>query len=101
MIAIKQLYQFLQAKKDLKIVYRGSLTQHSYLKVYTDLDRAGNKETCRSTSAYVVMLASCLYSWSSKKQTTFAQSSMEAEYIAVLEVTKETVWIGRLLEKLY
>ncbi len=100
MIAVKQLYQYLQATKDLKIVYRDGLTQHPHLEVYTNADWAGNKKTRRSTSTYVAMLAVYPISWSSKRQTTVAQASTEAEYIAVSEATKETVWIGRLLEEL-
>ncbi len=100
MIAVKWPYQYLQATKDLKIIYCGGLTQHPRHEVYTDADWAGDKETRRSTSTYVAMLAGCPVSWSLKRQTTVAQSSMEAEYIAVLETTNEAVWIGRLLEKL-
>lgn len=85
----------------MKIVYRGGLTQHPRLEVYTNADWAGDKKTCRSTSAYVVILVSCPVSWSLKRQTTIAQSSTKAEYIATFEATKETVWIGYLLEELY
>lgn len=46
------------------------------------------------------MLASCPISWSAKRQTTVAQFSTEAKYIATSEVTKEGVWIGHLLKKL-
>ncbi len=67
MIAVKRLYQYLQATKDLKIVYHDGLTQHPRLEVYTDADWAGDKETCRSTSAYIAMLADCPISWSSKR----------------------------------
>ena len=35
--------------------------------------------------------------WPSKRQTTVATSSCEAEYIAESEATKETVWLRRLL----
>ena len=100
MIAVQRVYQYLQATKDLKIVYCRGLTQHSRLEIYTDADWADDKETRRSTSAYIAMLAGCPVSWSSKRQTTVAQSSTEAEYIAALEATKEAVWIGRLLEEL-
>ncbi len=91
MIAVKQLYQYLQATKDLKIIYHDGLTQHLYLEVYTNADWASDKETCRSNSAYITMLARCPISWSSKKPTTITQSSIEAEYIAVSEATKEVV----------
>lgn len=47
------------------------------------------------------MLSSCFVSWSSKKQTTVAQSSIKTEYITALEATKEAVIIGRLLKELY
>ena len=47
------------------------------------------------------MLAGCPIFWSLKRQTTIAQSSIEAEYIAASKATKEAIWIRRLLEKLY
>lgn len=101
MVAVQRVYRYLHATKDLKIVYRGGLTKYPRLEVYTDVDWAGDKEIRKSASAYVAILARCLVSWSSKRQTTVAQSSTEVEYIAISEATKEAVWIGRLLEELY
>ena len=69
-IAVKRLYQYLQATKNLKIVYRDGLTQHPRLEVYTNANSAGDKGTCRSNIAYVAILAGCPISWSSKRQTT-------------------------------
>lgn len=91
MIPIQRFYQYLQAIKDLKIVYCGDLTKHPYLEVYTDADWAGNKETYRSTSAYIAMLAGYPVSWSLKKQTTVTQSFRKAEYIATSEATKKII----------
>lgn len=38
MIAVQQIHQYLQTIKDLKIVYRNSLTQYSHLKIYIYID---------------------------------------------------------------
>ena len=99
MIAVKRLYQYLQATKDLKILYHNGLTQYPRLEVYTDAAWAGDKEICRSTLAYVAILLGYSIPWSLKRQTTVAQSLMEAEYIAASKATKEAVWIGLLLEE--
>lgn len=61
------------------------------LEMYTDTDWAGDKETQRSTSGYMALLNGTAISWSSKRQTSVAQSLCEAKYIASSEVVKETV----------
>ena len=100
MIAVKRAYRYLQATKDLKVIYQGGLIEKPRLEIYTDADWAGDKETRKSISGYVAILAGCAVCWSSKRQNTVAQSYKEAEYIAASEATKEAVWIGRLLEEL-
>ena len=67
----------------------------------TDADWAGVKETQVSTLGYVALLNGSAVLWSFKRQTTFAQSSYEAEYIAASEATKEAMWIGCFLKELY
>jgi hypothetical protein len=66
---------------------------------YSDSDFAGEKTDRKSTGGYVFMLDGII-SWSSKKQTCVALSSMEAEYIALSEAVKETIWLRRFLEEL-
>lgn len=46
---------------------------------YTDSDWARSVDDRRSTSGYVFNLGTGAFSWSSKKQTTVALSSTEAE----------------------
>ena len=87
MAIVQWVYQYLQATKNMKIVYCNGFTKYPRLKVYTNADWAGNKETQRSTSAYVTMLSSCSISWSLKKQMTVAQSSTKTEFIAASEAT--------------
>jgi hypothetical protein len=67
---------------------------------YADSDWASNVNDHKSTSGYVVKLASAVVSWSSKKQTTIALSSTEAKYIAGAHAAKEAVWLRQLLSEL-
>ena len=46
------------------------------------------------------MLSGSTISWSSKKQSSVALSSTEAEYIAGAHATKEAIWLRRLLTEL-
>ena len=71
------------------------------MEIYTDADWAGDKETRKSISGYVALLNGTAFYWSSKCQTSVAQSSCEAEYVAASEVVKDAVWIGCFLEELH
>ena len=42
----------------------------------------------------------CIVSWVSKKQSTVALSSAEAEYMAISAVVQEIKWINQLLEEM-
>ena len=54
----------------------------------------------RSISTYIAILAGGAVSWRAKKLSTVATPIMEAEYIALLQATKEILWIQRLLNEL-
>ncbi|MCO5598252.1 hypothetical protein L7F22_052344 [Adiantum nelumboides] len=61
-------------------------------------DWAGSSYDRRSTSGYVFSLGSATVSWSSKKQTTVALSSTEAEYRgAAMAAQCEVAWLCKLL----
>jgi hypothetical protein len=70
------------------------------IRLYTDSDYAGDRHTYKSTSGYVSFVAGGPVSWQSKRQSVVAQSSTEAEYIAMSELAKEGSWIRYLLEGL-
>ena len=53
-----------------------------------------------STSGYVFKFCQAAISWSSKKQTSVALSSCEAEIMAASEAAKEAVYISRLSQEL-
>ena len=67
---------------------------------YSDSDFDGNKETGVSTTGYTMSLGSGAVSWRSRKQSFPADSTIEAEYVAAAEATKEIVWLWKILEDL-
>jgi transposase InsO family protein len=95
--AVKRIMRYLKATIDLCLVYEGEIEP---LTGFTDSDWAGDRETRRSTSGYVFNLGSGAISWSSKRQSSTALSSCEAEYIGQTQATKEAIWLRRLLKEL-
>jgi len=67
---------------------------------FTDADWAADEETRRSVGAYIYVLYGGAISWCSKRQTTIALSSCEAEYMAQTQASKEAIWLTRLLSEL-
>jgi hypothetical protein len=70
-----------------------------FLKSYVDSDWASSEE-CKSISRMVYLLNDSVIVWSSKKQTTIALSTGEAEYVAASECTRKVVYLRQLLSKL-
>ena len=58
---------------------------------YTDSDFQSDRDSRKSTSGYVFTLGGGSISWRSIKQSSIADSTMEAEYIAASKAAKETV----------
>ena len=63
-------------------MYDGSKENNFKLMGYTDADWGVNPNGRKSQSGYAFFLCGGIVSWTSKKQTTVALSSTEAEYIA-------------------
>jgi hypothetical protein len=68
------------------------------LQGYVDADWGGDKDKRRSTSGYIFILAGGAVAWRSVRQQSVALSTMEAEYQAMCEATKEAVYLRSILE---
>ena len=65
---------------------------------YTDSDWGADRDDRKSTGAYVFRIGDGVISWKTKKQSSVALSSVEAEYMAMCQAAKEAVWLTGLLK---
>ena len=96
--ALKRVYCYLYRTSDAHLIFQGDTKDN--LIGYVDADWAANINDCRSITGHVFILAGAAISWSSKKQTSVALLSTEAEYMATAAVTKEAIWLHTLFNEL-
>ncbi|KAK2069297.1 hypothetical protein P8C59_003889 [Phyllachora maydis] len=68
---------------------------------FSDSDFAGDKATSKSTYGYLYKLAGRPISWKTKRATTIALSTLEAETNGLTEAIREVQWIIGLFSKLH
>ena len=103
MKAVKHLVRYLRGTMDLGLLYSktaGGAGPPNVLTAYVDADWAGDPDSRRSTTGYVLLLNGAAISWKSKRQTVIALSSAEAEFMAASSLVQEVIYIRRLLERL-
>eukprot|EP00253_Pinus_taeda_P021109 PITA_21109 len=75
--------------------YRSMIGSLPYL---TDADWAGSVDDRKSTSGGAFFMGSRLVSWFSKKQSSIALSTTEAEYVAVASCCTQLFWMMQTLQ---
>ena len=78
----------------------GGRDRGDILQGWVDADYAGCTDTRRSTTGHIFQLFGSTVAWTSKRQATVAQSTLEAEYIAYAEAAKEAIYLRGLLREL-
>jgi hypothetical protein len=99
--AAKRIIRYLKGTVDLAIVYRKdpSLPADN-LRLYSDSDWAGSLADRKSVGGCTVLTpgGTGLINWFAKKQSVIALSTLEAEYIACSDATREALWFRQLME---
>jgi hypothetical protein len=96
--AAKRILRYLKKTINYAITYGDN--SNITISAFSDADWGANLIDRRSISGYMFSLAGGPIAWSSKKQTTVALSSMEAEYMALAHASQQAIWIHTLLSEM-
>jgi len=96
--AAKRVLRYLKGTLDAGIVYSPPAGEFT---AYSDADWAGDLDSRRSRTGYVVMMNNGSIAWRSTLQQTVALSTTESEYMALTEATKEVQWMRGFLKELH
>ena len=66
-----------------------------------DADWVGSVSDRKITSGGCYSLGSAMISWFSRKQSSVALSTVEAEYIAACSTSCEAIWLRKLMSGLF
>lgn len=101
--AAKRVLHYLKGTQDYRL-HLGAIDQKNQGEIrlygFSDANWGNDLDTRRSTSGYIFFISEGPISWASKRQSTVALSSTEAEYMALTQAAKEAIWLRRLLAEL-
>jgi hypothetical protein len=99
LVAAKHVMRYLKGTIDCGLSYDG---EHDFtLNGYTDANWAGSVFDRKSNSGCCFSLGSVMILWQSRKQSSTALSTTEAQYIAACSTTCEAIWLRKLLIGLF
>lgn len=93
---VKRILCYIAGSIEFRLWY--SKSSNFKLVAFTDSDWAGSLDDRRSTSRIVFMLGSSAVTWSSRKHSITALSSIEAKYVDATSSVCQAIWLKRLLE---
>ena len=96
-----RVLRYLKGTEAIGIVYKRESASALGLIAYSDANWGSDSRTRRSTSGVLVKMAGAPVIYKSKRQSTVALSSAEAEYIALALAVQEVVWLRHLLHELH
>ena len=85
---------------DISLQYGVGPKDAPALKIYVDADYASERATRKSTSGVMAYHQTNLVNWLIRNQKSVALSTMEAEYMALCEASKEAMYLKQLFKEL-
>ncbi|SCZ95550.1 BZ3500_MvSof-1268-A1-R1_C050g00199 [Microbotryum saponariae] len=98
--AIKTVFRYLRGTARLGLHYSSEQGKFSGFNGYSDADWGTCTTSSRSTMGYSFHLAGSVISWSSKVQNRVADTTTDAEYLALSHASKEAGHLQELLMEL-
>nr|GEY55545.1 copia protein [Tanacetum cinerariifolium] len=93
--AVKRTFRYIKGTTHLGLWYPQETGIETV--VYADFDHAGDYVDRKSTIGICMFVGCCLTSWFSKKQTTLAISTTEAEYVSARKACQQALWMKQAL----
>ncbi len=93
---IKQILRYLRGTQDLGLFFRKN--QDLTMAGYADSGYLSDPHKALSQTGYVFLCGGTTISWKSTKQTMVATSTNHSEIIGLFEVSKECMWLRRVIQ---
>ncbi|GJR69789.1 hypothetical protein Tco_0015854 [Tanacetum coccineum] len=93
--AVKRIFRYIKGTTHLGLWYPKGTGVETI--IYADSDHAGDYVDRKSTSGVCTFIGCCLTLWFSKKQTTLAISTTEAEYVSAKKACQQALWMKQAL----
>lgn len=97
--AANHLLRYLKGTRNYALKFDANSTERAALG-YVDASWGDCLDTRRSTTGYLFKAWGGAIAWKSKRQTTTALSTAEAEYMGLSDAAKESKWLRQLLGEL-
>jgi len=96
---ISDLLAYIDGSKNVKIEYQSNPNQSPIIELFADADYATDA-TRKSTSGILLKYNGCTIQWTSKLQSSIAESSAEAELRSMTQGAHDALFVARLTEEL-
>lgn len=96
--AVKRIFRYLKGEDKLSLHY--GTKNNSGMVTFCDADFAGDSETAKSTTGFVILYGGGPISWKSVRQRIVSCSTTEAELESMRNAVDETLWLKNLAVEL-
>lgn len=97
---VKRVFRYLRDTAQHGLLYGRNHSNSVNLECYVDADFAGEVDSQKSTTGYVIIYCGTADIWKSSKQSLVATSTTEAEFIAASMACREVLWARQLMREL-
>nr|GEW07010.1 copia protein [Tanacetum cinerariifolium] len=92
---VKRIFRYIKGTMNLGLWYPKAASIETV--VYANSNHVEDYVDQKSTSGICTFVGCCLTSWFSKKQTTLAISTTEAEYVSAKKACQQALWMKQAL----
>lgn len=97
---VKRIIRYLKSTASVGLFFTSTKMPADKLESYSDSDFASDIDTRKSTSGTLILLNNSPIIWKSRKQSTVATSTTNAEFVAASVNCAEVIWVRSFLKEL-